>query len=58
MLFLYQSVGAPVIGSLCMGAGIGMIGGGFFGMGQGPILSKPLHEVFDASATFASVRAV
>lgn len=52
------AVGAPVIGSLCMGAGIGMIGGGFFGMGQGPILSKPLHEVLDASAAFASVRAV
>ncbi len=52
------AAGAPVIGSLCIGASLGMIGGGFFGMGQGPILSKPLHEVLDAKATFASVRAV
>lgn len=52
------AVGAPVIGSLCIVAGLGMIGGGFFGMGQGPILSKPLHDVLDASASFASVPAV
>lgn len=52
------AAGAPVIGSLCIGASLGMIGGGFFGMGQGPILSKPLHEVLDASATFAVLRAV
>ena len=51
------AAGAPVTGAILIGAGLGMIGCGFFGEGQGSGVSKPLHEVLDASASFASVRA-
>lgn len=52
------ATGAPSIASICLGVGFGMMGAGFFSEGQGPILSKPLHEVLDASAAFSSVRTV
>ncbi|KTD61973.1 hypothetical protein Lsan_1816 [Legionella santicrucis] len=50
------AAGAPVTGTILIGAGLGMIGLGFFDKGQGSGVSKPLHEVFDASASFASAR--
>lgn len=50
------AAGASVTGAIFVGAGIGMIGWGFFGKGQGTGVSKPLHEVLDAETSFASVR--
>ena len=49
--------GAPVVGSLLIGSGLGMIGQAFFNMGQGSGVSKPLHEILDASTAFAPLRA-
>ena len=50
--------GTPLVGSLLIGAGLGMGGLGVFGIGQGSGVSKPLHEILNASSTFASLRAV
>ncbi|MDF1684083.1 MAG: hypothetical protein P1U36_05455 [Legionellaceae bacterium] len=43
------TAGAAVPATLLMGAGLGLMGSGFFDMGKGSGISKPLHEVLDAS---------
>ena len=49
------TMGASVIGPVLVGAGLGLIGHTLFSWGQGSGVSKPLHEIFDASTEFANI---